>query len=573
MDGQKKVPRELAFVKMERLVCDMLSDKGGVPHRTCYSFFNAYIDSFTGKDLAKWLQDRLQIGEIVDAQNLIRMLCAHGYVFSVITKTPSFKADGTLYRIQSMSYWPTRKWEPTTKEYALYLKKKSLKGYRLDSQESVSLSRLEAMFGPDDRLKIGCLARQLVVNYGSKSKADKEIEDSQERAFWRLHRPSPGTVSLPESCTAKHLDCYATVLAKKRKALLQTKVRMYRKALAKVTMVKSKSAQSLVGHCNHFQSHDPLLPAGGQDAPSNPWHINDEDYWELQTLSEQADMSIAAVTSEQVKRWAFDLREVLRDSAGRRRFASFLRQQFCLENLRFWEACEELKRCPQSQLKRKVLAIINNFLREDAPYEVNLHTSHLHHISAELDVQVNTNSSNHSTANAQHNAIRFALEQAQQHIYQLMREDCYPRFLRSDFYLSALHEALHLPPPERRNSLGISLAPGAGHHNGSGGGRKYLRHNLEPFVAPALSRCHDDFDLDTVSDKLVTFPSAKGSLRKMSAPAASIQEGRNELLRIRNQPQLRMHCTNFRQEGGLGTLKRTGSLSSIYDGNAGSESD
>ncbi|GIZ03498.1 regulator of G-protein signaling 7 [Caerostris extrusa] len=52
------------------------------------------------------------------------------------------------------------------------------------------------------------------------------------------------------------------------------------------------------------------------------------------------------VSARRVKRWAFSLQELLRDPAGKEQFYKFLDKEFSAENLKFYDAVQELKTNP-----------------------------------------------------------------------------------------------------------------------------------------------------------------------------------------------------------------------------------
>jgi len=58
-----------------------------------------------------------------------------------------------------------------------------------------------------------------------------------------------------------------------------------------------------------------------------------------------------------VEAWALDFRRLIGDSFGKKMFAAFLAKEHSLENLHFWDACEELKQSPQSRVPSKVAKI------------------------------------------------------------------------------------------------------------------------------------------------------------------------------------------------------------------------
>ena len=62
-------------------------------------------------------------------------------------------------------------------------------------------------------------------------------------------------------------------------------------------------------------------------------------------------------TERRVKRWSFSLEELLADATGRHEFQMFLEKEYSSENLHFWNAVEELKGLPHSQVPSRVHTI------------------------------------------------------------------------------------------------------------------------------------------------------------------------------------------------------------------------
>ena len=59
-------------------------------------------------------------------------------------------------------------------------------------------------------------------------------------------------------------------------------------------------------------------------------------------------------TERRINRWCIGLRELLRDASGRHEFEVFLRKEYSQENIRFWQACQQLKHAPQSSVSEQV---------------------------------------------------------------------------------------------------------------------------------------------------------------------------------------------------------------------------
>uniref|UniRef100_A0A3B3Z7Q0 RGS domain-containing protein n=1 Tax=Periophthalmus magnuspinnatus TaxID=409849 RepID=A0A3B3Z7Q0_9GOBI len=99
---------------------------------------------------------------------------------------------------------------------------------------------------------------------------------------------------------------------------------------------------------------------------------------------------------------------------GRAVFSSFLRSEFSEENLMFWEACEEYKKSPASQLQSRAVKIYQQYIEADAPNEVNLDAATRDLTKQNLD-----------------HACPTCFDEAQKMIYLLMEKDSYRRFLHS----------------------------------------------------------------------------------------------------------------------------------------------
>ena len=56
--------------------------------------------------------------------------------------------------------------------------------------------------------------------------------------------------------------------------------------------------------------------------------------------------SLEHPTEQQVRKWACSFQDLLTDVTGRYKFESFCKSQYCRENIRFWQACRDLKSIP-----------------------------------------------------------------------------------------------------------------------------------------------------------------------------------------------------------------------------------
>lgn len=122
-----------------------------------------------------------------------------------------------------------------------------------------------------------------------------------------------------------------------------------------------------------------------------------------------------------MKRWGFSFDEILKDQVGRDQFLRFLESEFSSENLRFWLAVQDLKKQPLQDVAKRVEEIWQEFLAPGAPSAINL-DSHSYEITSQ-NVK---------------DGGRYTFEDAQEHIYKLMKSDSYARFLRSNAYQDLL---------------------------------------------------------------------------------------------------------------------------------------
>ncbi|XP_046854895.1 regulator of G-protein signaling 8-like [Xenia sp. Carnegie-2017] len=132
---------------------------------------------------------------------------------------------------------------------------------------------------------------------------------------------------------------------------------------------------------------------------------------------------IEKLTTNRIQRWSYSFLDLLSDHVGVQTFLTFLEKEFSAENLRFWLACQELKQTPRMNVPNLVKKIFNDFLNEDATHTINVDAKTYNH------VKLNLNNPSYNT-----------FDEAQEHIFQLMKTDSYPRFIRSDRYNQILKD-------------------------------------------------------------------------------------------------------------------------------------
>ncbi|KFP07895.1 Regulator of G-protein signaling 6, partial [Calypte anna] len=425
---------------IEDIVTRMQDDKtGGVPIRTVKSFLSKIPSVVTGADIVQWLMKNLNIEDPGEAIHLGSLIAAQGYVFPISDHVLSLKDDGTFYRFQAPYFWPSNCWEPENTDYAIYLCKRTMQNkarLELADYEAENLARLQRAFARKWEFIFMQAEAQVKIDR-KKDKTERKILDSQERAFWDVHRPVPGCVNTTEMDIRKCRRMKNPQKVKKvhvyrgSHELDQVRLLLQRVVLQKeTTQVKahgielaflnmqierhclkmSKVAESLIAYTEQYMEYDPFITPA---EPSNPWISDDAALWDIEMSKEPSQ--------QRVKRWGFSMDEVLKDPVGRDQFLRFLESEFSSENLRFWLAVQDLKKQPLQDVTTRVEEIWQEFLAPGAQSAINL-DSH----------------SYEKTSQNVKDPGRYTYEDAQEHIYKLMKSDSYARFLRSSAYQDLL---------------------------------------------------------------------------------------------------------------------------------------
>uniref|UniRef100_A0A673KI93 Regulator of G protein signaling 11 n=1 Tax=Sinocyclocheilus rhinocerous TaxID=307959 RepID=A0A673KI93_9TELE len=162
--------------------------------------------------------------------------------------------------------------------------------------------------------------------------------------------------------------------------------------------------------------------------PSIPWITDDIMFWNMNCET------VAVPTKMRVERWSFSFMELLNDPMGRKEFLTYLKKEFSAENLCFWQACEDVRHGETSKIPEKVDEVYKQFLAPGASRWVNIDSKTME-----------------KTLEGLKRPHRFVLDDAQMHIYFLMKKDSYPRYLKSDLYKNLLSRAI--VPQETKKSV------------------------------------------------------------------------------------------------------------------------
>uniref|UniRef100_A0A8D8FM75 Regulator of G-protein signaling 9 n=1 Tax=Culex pipiens TaxID=7175 RepID=A0A8D8FM75_CULPI len=427
--GIERLSRPMAFDKMEGLVREMQDPEAGVPVRSQKLFLTSIPSAFMGYDLIEWLMERLGIEES-EALNISNQLCMHGYFFPVSdTKTLVVKDDSSLYRFQTPYYWPWQQKAPDQIEYAIYLAKRSLRNkqrHGLEDYEAEALASLHKnLKGKWDFITMQ--AEEQVRLAKERKKGDKIVGDSQERAYWRVHRPPPGQFTPLESCPIPSRDRQG----KPRKRTVedwQREVEILKASLGRNRVKMSQACECNVAYYETFSEYDPMM---NPPLPSNPWVTEDVSFWQMN------GPVVEVPTEKRVKRWGISIEEVVSDPTGLQEFTAYLKKEYSHENIRFWMAVNDLRRSSHSQIFRKVKEIYEEFLEPGAPCEINIDGKTMEKVQQGLK-----------------NPSRFAFDLAAEHIYMLLlKKDCYPRFVRSEHYKTLMANAIQ--PSHKKRFFGF----------------------------------------------------------------------------------------------------------------------
>uniref|UniRef100_A0A3B5L4D8 Uncharacterized protein n=1 Tax=Xiphophorus couchianus TaxID=32473 RepID=A0A3B5L4D8_9TELE len=411
--GQRYRPRMACLKKVEKVLLEMQDPCTGVKSQPQRLVITIIPHAITGEDIIAWLADRFQI-DAQEARSFGSMLVALGYIYPLQDhKRLVIKPDTSLYRFQTPYFWPTQQWPVEDTDYAIYLAKRNIrkKGI-LELHEQEQYNHLHKWMNH----KWDFVVMQAKEQYRAakeRKKPDRVVFDCQERAYWVVHRPPPGTVSAMDYGLDRRTD-------------------------PNTDEVTGESPHDLQDHNSSrsysatYSGHDPFL---SKCLPSNPWLTDDTTYWTLNMSN------VEIPTKMRVERWTFSFKELLSDPRGRDDFRLFLKKEFSGENLAFWEGCEDLKWGTAVAMREKAEQIYKTFLARGAPRWINID-------GKTMEITVKGLKHPH----------RYVLDAAQTHIYMLMKKDSYGRYLKSPVFKETLKKAI-CPEEHKFKNRRPSLSP------------------------------------------------------------------------------------------------------------------
>ncbi|XP_029932963.1 regulator of G-protein signaling 9-like [Myripristis murdjan] len=418
--GQRYRPRMACLKKAEAVLLEMQDPKTGVKSQLQRLVITTIPHAITGEDIVAWLANKFNISA-EEGRSLGTMLVALGYIYPLQDhKRLVVKPDASLYRFQTPYFWPAQQWPVEDTDYAIYLAKRNIrkKGI-LELYEQEQYNHLHKWMNH----KWDFIVMQAKEQYRAgkeRKKPDRAVFDCQERAYWVVHRPPPGTVSGmdygldrlidPNAEEITTPDVYERIMIFTQQSIMRPRVK------------SSVSIGALVKFVTTHKNHDPFL---AQCLPSNPWVTDDVSYWTLNMAN------VEIPTKMRVERWTFSFVELLEDPRGRDDFRFFLKKEFSGENLAFWEGCEDLKWGAAAGMSEKAQHIYKTFLARGAPRWINIDGTTME-----------------ATVRGLKHPHRYVLDAAQTHIFMLMKKDSYGRYLKSQVFKDTTKNAIN--PEEQK---------------------------------------------------------------------------------------------------------------------------
>ncbi|CAI4229767.1 unnamed protein product [Auanema sp. JU1783] len=494
-------PNHMVYQKMEELVNKMLDADTGVPIKTVKSFLSKVPSVFTGQDLIAWITKNFEMTDLSDALHLAHLVASHGYLFQIDDHVLTVKNDGTFYRFQCPYFWPSNCWEPENTDYAVYLCKRTMQNkahLELEDFEAENLAKLQKMFSRKWEFVFMQAEAQYKVDK-KRDRLERQILDSQERAFWDVHRPVPGCVNTTEvdfrklsrsgrpkysqghaalnaaassgvspystSAAAAHSNMpstsngataqtshsstssggsfrsgYVTRPGVRRCTQVQDSLKfeisMLNNRLSKNVLRTSKVVENYVSYYEHRKVFDPfIIPPGSANDPfqslPNPWIHDTVDFW-------THDKITGEISTRRLKLWEECFEDLLADNIGRDTLQKFLDKEYSGENLRFWWEVQKLRKCSCRMVPVLVTEIYNEFIDSNATSPVNVDCKVMEITEENLK-----------------NPNRWSFDEAADHIFCLMKNDSYQRFLRSDIYKDLLTQSKKKVPAKMSRDIGI----------------------------------------------------------------------------------------------------------------------
>ncbi|KAA0184478.1 hypothetical protein HAZT_HAZT004332 [Hyalella azteca] len=189
---------------------------------------------------------------------------------------------------------------------AVYLCKRTMQNkarLELADYEAENLARLQKMFSRKWEFIFMQAEAQSKVDK-KRDKLERKVLDSQERAFWDVHRPVPGCVNTTEIDIKKACRMNKPLRSTRHLALgvpggrlsptiseaelnsprdrLKAEVEILKTKIDRCTFKVSKAADSYLNYFEQYSEYDPHLFVS---EPPNPWVSDSPDYWDVDRVA------------------------------------------------------------------------------------------------------------------------------------------------------------------------------------------------------------------------------------------------------------------------------------------------
>jgi len=287
--------------------------------------------------------------------------------------------------------------------------------------EAENLARLQKMFSRKWEFIFMQAEAQSKIDK-KREKLERKILDSQERAFWNLHRPPPGQFNTTELdikviLRLNHIFGVAEVEEEDPSVELDRLRRLRDREINRRdrrTVKLSKCGDTYLEFYEQYKQYDALVY---QQESLSPWVTDNTEVWEVEKCCRD-------LPARRIKRWAFSGWELLKDPIGRDHFLTFLEREYATENLLFVESVWRMKRMSEKDVKEECDTIWNRFMGQQAEIPINLDSK-----------------SFKVTQENMKNPDRWTFDIACAHLYYLMTSDSYSRYVRSSHYKDFLESA------------------------------------------------------------------------------------------------------------------------------------
>ncbi|CAH8429620.1 unnamed protein product [Heterobilharzia americana] len=443
--------RSLQINKMEQIIGRMNSKKSGI----IYEFQpDPFLNlAFKGEAFVNWLQENIPTSDEHEAMHLANLFLFYGYIFRLTeSQHPCFQLKNNhWYRFQAPFYWISNILKPNDLDYAVYLMKRNFKkgGFDKDDPEDDIFQQLSKSLA--DKWKIIELqAVEQIRLERKRDETDRNILNLQEKAFWRIHRPPKHEkyrLTDPPSRHFTHKQMQIRQEQLRRKTMQKEKFlkdimnqnseQDVNSALAQLQLDRitlpnpqrsdKKSLDSLILYTTNHLIYDNLLNGDSMD---NCWFASEKDttaWVEDSVVCSQTDTIGPAPypTLKRARMWATSMDHLFRDPNGRKWLEHFMEKEYSCENMRFLQEVHKYKFGPITNINKESKRIYTEYLAKTGVSEINIDNYTLT-----------------ATEELLKNPDLFCFDFAQEHIYNLVKNDSYTRFLRSNDYAKILNHAL-----------------------------------------------------------------------------------------------------------------------------------